>query len=64
MVEVRIPGLGHSLMEDGCWVRTSEKLPPLKDYLDPKGLAKKRRLERLSAEDPRQGALWHDMAPR
>lgn len=47
MAEVRIPGLGHSLMEDGTWQKTSDYLPQWKERANAKRLAAKRETERL-----------------
>lgn len=58
MVKVRIPGLDHSLLEDGRWAKSTRELPPLKLYVDPERLPAKLKLERSSAENPNQGSFW------
>lgn len=62
--DIRHPGLGHSYTWAGEWLETNKALPPLRERLDPKGLAKKRKLERLSDLNSRQGTLWDALADR
>lgn len=62
--DLRYPGLDHSYTWAGEWLETGKTLPPLRNYLDPKGLAKKRKVERLSDLSPRQKSLWDDVGPR
>lgn len=64
MAQVRIPGLGHSLMEDGTWQETDPYLPLREDRRNAKRLAAKRKSERLRDQASGQVCIWDDMAPR
>ena len=50
MVEIRIPGLDHSLSTDGEWVADDSYHRRNYDYRDPKNLATRRKAERLSEQ--------------
>lgn len=64
MVKVRIPGLDHSLLEDGRWLPTSTHLLSTHDLRDPRRLPARRKTERLSDSNPNQTTIWDAMAAR
>lgn len=64
MVEIRIPGLDHSLSTEGEWVRDDTLLPRDYDYRDFKGLAAKRALARSAERTGRQLRFGDSMASR
>lgn len=62
MVQVRIPGLDHSLMEDGSWMPDETYYRRNYDYRDPKKNAATRKTERQSDERGGVAPLRHAVA--
>lgn len=64
MVEIRIPGLDHSLSVEGEWVRDDTYHIRQYDYRDPKGLPAKLKIERRSEQNREQLRIGDAMAAR
>lgn len=62
MAQIRIPGLGHSLSEDGLWIVTDSTAKP--DYVEPQPRTKaaKKKAEEESIKAERLRAIWKAMA--
>ena len=55
---IKYPGLDHSMTLGGVWIKTPSGYARLRDYVDPKLGRHKRKLEAMSAANPRQGKLF------
>ena len=64
MVQIRIPGLDHSLSTDGEWLPDDSFHRRNYDYRYPKNLATKRKAERLSEQTGSYLPIGPHVAPR
>lgn len=64
MVQIRIPGLDHSLSMDGEWLPDDSYHRRNYDYRDPKQLATKRKTERLCDQRGDFLPIGSHVAPR
>ena len=64
MARVRIPGLGHSLMEDGTWQPTSVNPTLGYKFRDPAKTPTSRKAERQADERGHMATLWQALADR
>lgn len=64
MAQIKIPGLGHSLDEDGLWIVTDSTAKPDYEPPTPRTKTEIRKAEEDALKAERLRAIWKAMAYR